>query len=178
MELREIDAPTRFGIGGHPIHPMLIPFPIAFLVGALVTDIVVLSGGGPFWVTASTWLLLAGWVSGLATALAGLIEFLSVGKARKLLSAYIHAATAVAAMVLAIINWYLREDVDPAATVAEVPPVGFALSIATVLILLVVGWFGGSLSYKHRIGVTPPAEEPIAPEPEYGRRVDERGRPL
>ena len=27
-------------VAGHPIHPMLIPFPIAFFVGTLVTDIV------------------------------------------------------------------------------------------------------------------------------------------
>jgi uncharacterized membrane protein len=32
--------PSTASIGGHPIHPMLIPFPIAFLSGAVVTDIV------------------------------------------------------------------------------------------------------------------------------------------
>jgi len=27
-------------IAGHPLHPMLVPFPIAFLVGALASDLV------------------------------------------------------------------------------------------------------------------------------------------
>src|SRR5262245_35714501 len=36
-------------IGTHPLHPMLIPFPIAFLVGALVTDFAFMGTGDGFW---------------------------------------------------------------------------------------------------------------------------------
>jgi len=43
-------------IAGHPIHPMLIPFPIAFFVGTLAVDIVYSQTGGPFWATAGRWL--------------------------------------------------------------------------------------------------------------------------
>src|SRR3954447_5884029 len=44
-------------VAGHPIHPMLIPFPVAFLVATLVSDLVFLRTGNPGWATASLWLL-------------------------------------------------------------------------------------------------------------------------
>jgi uncharacterized membrane protein len=59
-------------VAGHPIHPMLIPFPIAFLVGALVTDIVYTQTADGLWATLSAILLVAGIVTALVAALAGL----------------------------------------------------------------------------------------------------------
>ena len=47
-------------IAGHPIHPMLIPFPIAFFVATLACDIAYWGAAGEAWVTASLWLLGAG----------------------------------------------------------------------------------------------------------------------
>ena len=49
-------------IGGHPIHPMLIPFPIVCFIGTLVTDIVFVNNGDPGWATASRYLLGIGLV--------------------------------------------------------------------------------------------------------------------
>ena len=42
-------------VAGHPIQPMLIPFPVAFLVATLVSDLVFLRTGNPGWATASLW---------------------------------------------------------------------------------------------------------------------------
>jgi uncharacterized membrane protein len=47
-------------IAGHPIHPMLIPFPVVFLVTALVSDLVFWSTNYEIWATASQWFLGAG----------------------------------------------------------------------------------------------------------------------
>ena len=55
-------------IAGHPLHPMVIPFPIASFVGALVTDIAFARSGNAFWAEASQWLLGAGVVMGRGTA--------------------------------------------------------------------------------------------------------------
>lgn len=41
---------------------MLIPFPVAFFVGTLVTDILHSQSGDPFWPAASNWMLAAGLV--------------------------------------------------------------------------------------------------------------------
>ena len=49
-------------VAGHPLHPMLIPFPIAFFVGTLVSDIVFAIDGDPFWARMSVYLICAGLV--------------------------------------------------------------------------------------------------------------------
>jgi uncharacterized membrane protein len=63
-------------IFGHPIHPMLIPFPIAFFVATFVCDLVFWYSGYPIWITAVTWLLGLGLVMAALAALAGLTDFL------------------------------------------------------------------------------------------------------
>ena len=60
---------------GHPIHPMLVPFPIVFFISALATDIVFLRNGNDIWATASAWLLGAGLATAALAALAGLADF-------------------------------------------------------------------------------------------------------
>ena len=67
-------------IGGHPIHPMLIPFPIVCFIGVLVTDIVFLNNQDPGWATASRYLLGVGIVMAALAAVAGLTDFM--GSAR------------------------------------------------------------------------------------------------
>jgi len=44
-------------IAGHPLHPMLIPFPVAFLVATLVCDVLFWNTGNAAWSTASLYLL-------------------------------------------------------------------------------------------------------------------------
>src|SRR6476619_938911 len=63
-------------IGGHPIHPMLIPFPIAFFVATFVCDLVYWQTANQAWATAALWLLGAGLVSAALAAVAGLTDFL------------------------------------------------------------------------------------------------------
>ena len=54
-------------IAGHPIHPMLIPFPIAFFVSTFVADLIYWQTGSAAWATATVWLLGAGLI-GMACA--------------------------------------------------------------------------------------------------------------
>ena len=71
-------------IGGHPIHPMLIPFPIAFFVATLVCDLAFWRSGNGDWPAASLWLLGAGVVMALLAAIAGLIDLLGEPRIRAL----------------------------------------------------------------------------------------------
>jgi len=71
-------------IGGHPIHPMLVPFPIAFLIGALLSDLAYAGTRNAFWATASAWLVGAGVVGGVLAALAGVTDFLGNERIRAL----------------------------------------------------------------------------------------------
>ena len=137
-------------VAGHPIHPMLIPFPVAFLVATLVSDLVFLRTGNPGWATASLWLLGAALVMAALSAAAGLIDFLGDERIRDLSAAWHHMIGNVIAVVLALINWYRRY----AATEPGIPSGGVVLSLLVVLILLYTGWRGWEMVYKHRVAVS------------------------
>jgi uncharacterized membrane protein len=135
-------------INGHPIHPMLVPFPIAFLVGALATDLAAMGTGDPFWPAASKWLLGAGLVMGALAAVFGLIDFLTISRARTGHAGWVHFLGNATALVLALVNLLLRLGQAGPATGGEL-----ALSVIVVLVLLVTGWLGGELAYRYKIGV-------------------------
>lgn len=135
-------------VGGHPIHPMLVPFPIAFLVAALVADILFTRTGDDFWARAALCLIGAGILMALVAALAGFADFLGDRRIRELSHAWQHMLANLLAVGLAAVNFVFRLD-DPAA----VPSTGLLLSAAIVLILLFSGWRGGDLVYRHRVGV-------------------------
>src|SRR5437868_12257474 len=75
-------------IAGHPIHPMLIPFPIAFFVATFACDIAFLRTGNADWAMATEWLLGAGLVMAALAAVAGLIDFFGEKKIRNLNDAW------------------------------------------------------------------------------------------
>lgn len=147
-------------IASHPIHPMLIPFPIAFFIGTFVSDLIYWSGGDRFWATASSYLLGAAIVTALAAAAAGLTDFLGDRRIREISHAWQHMIGNVLAVAIAIANFIVRLG-DPAAAIV---PTGLALSGVVVLILAFTGWRGGDLTYHHRVGVLDDhGEEPGRP---------------
>src|SRR5438067_5257433 len=78
-------------IAGHPIHPMLIPFPIAFFVATFVCDLVFWATGNTSWADATLWLLGAGLIMAVLAAVAGLTDFLGEPQIRALDTAWWHA---------------------------------------------------------------------------------------
>ena len=136
-------------IGGHPIHPMLIPFPITCLVGAFVTDLLFLAYGDPGFADASKWLIGFGIATALLAAVVGLIDFMGDDHIRRLSHAVQHMIANVAAVVVSVINFMIRLGSSD----DNVLSLGIFLSGAVVLILLFSGWRGGALVYKHRVGV-------------------------
>jgi uncharacterized membrane protein len=149
--MAEINPHSTIEIAGHPIHPMLIPFPIAFFVGALAADIVFAANGNPFWGTAAVWLLIAGLVMAVLAALAGVTDFLSDGRIRQLNPAWRHLIGNVVAVVIEIVNLWLRLARGP----DFVLPVGLILSAVVTLLLLYTGWQGWEMVYRDRVGVKP-----------------------
>jgi uncharacterized membrane protein len=73
-------------IAGHPIHPMLIPFPIAFFVATFVCDLVFWATGNSSWFDATLWLLGAGLIIAALAAVAGLTDILGDAQIRTLKS--------------------------------------------------------------------------------------------
>ncbi len=142
-------------IAGHPLHPMLIPFPIAFFVATLATDILYLRTGRPGFADASMWLLGAGIAGALLAAVFGFVDFLSERRVRALRQAWLHMAGNLAAVVLEAVNMYLRAS----APVRDVVTGGQAvLSAGVVVLLLFNGWMGWEMVYRGHVGVTDDTE--------------------
>lgn len=135
-------------IGSHPIHPMLVPFPIVCFIGVLVADIVFLNNHDPGWATASRYLLGIGLVMAALAAVAGLTDFLG-DKRIQGADAIKHMLANVTAVVLQVVNLAVRWHSD-----AQIPRAGIILSALVVLILFYSGWKGGDLVFRHGIGVS------------------------
>jgi uncharacterized membrane protein len=140
---------SRATIAGHPIHPMLISFPIAFLTGTLLADLIYLLTRDVFWAQAAFWLIVAGVISGLFAAVFGIVDFVMNSRIRALRMAWLHGGGNVIMIFLAVVNLLVRSD-DP---VAGVLPWGILLSIITVILLIFTGWYGGELVFRHGVGV-------------------------
>jgi uncharacterized membrane protein len=137
-------------VGEHPIHPMLIPFPIALLVATFACDLVYWVTNNGFWAQAAFWSLTAAVVTALIAALAGFADFFGNSRVRLIADAWKHMIGNLVAVVLAAVNLWLRYSDDVAAAVL---PWGLMLSTIVVLLLLYTGWKGGELVYRHRIGI-------------------------
>jgi uncharacterized membrane protein len=137
-------------IGGHPIHPMLIPLPIGLLIGAFVCDLAYWGTGNAFWANAAFWALVGGVVTALLAALFGFADFFGDRVIRQLGDAWQHMIGNLIAVVLAIISIYLRyrRGIETA-----VFPWGITTSFLVVVILAFTGWKGGELTFRHRVGV-------------------------
>jgi nitrite reductase/ring-hydroxylating ferredoxin subunit/uncharacterized membrane protein len=135
---------------GHPLHPMLVAFPIAFLYGSLVADIAGRLAEMPsLWVTGG-YLSLAAIATGLTAAVPGLIDYSYVvppkssGKRR----ATKHMAVNVTAIASFAIAWLFRDGAS------WLPGYGtLALELTGVLLVTWGGWMGGTLVYRNQIGV-------------------------
>lgn len=95
-------------IAGHPLHHMLVVFPIAFLIGAFATDLVFWNTQDTFWAHASYYLLIAGIVTALAAAIPGFLDFFTIDRVRNLWVAWTHMIGNLIVVALAVVNVWLR----------------------------------------------------------------------
>jgi uncharacterized membrane protein len=142
-------TPTAVAVAGHPIHPMLVTFPIAFLMAALPSDIAFLYLGDPFWARLSLWLLGVGTAMGTLAGIAGTVELLAIAGIRRRPAAWNHFVAAVMMLSVGFANWAWRLG-DAEAAVA---PWGLAMSALTAAMVVFAGWLGGGLVFEHQIGI-------------------------
>ena len=69
---------SRASMMGHPIHPILVPFPIGLLTTSVIFDVVHLITGGARWAEFSFWMVAVGVIGGLLAAVFGLIDWLGI----------------------------------------------------------------------------------------------------
>jgi uncharacterized membrane protein len=139
---REVFRPT-VAILGVPIHAMLVPFPIACFTGAMLTDIVYSNSPQVQWANFSQWLLAFGVIMGALAAIFGLIDFLAAGRTRPRIG-WFHLIGNAIVLVLALINSFVHARDGWTGVV----PTGLTLSVITVLLMVVTGFLGHTMTYR------------------------------
>ncbi|HLW05435.1 MAG TPA: DUF2231 domain-containing protein [Azoarcus sp.] len=140
---------SKMSIRGHPLHPMLIHFPVAALLGVVATDMAFIFSGDTFWARASLWLVGVGAIGGWISGLVGLVDLAIVPRIRRLIAAWCHATLAVMLLSLATLNWLLRFENG----ITQILPWGIYLSLLSALLTSITGLLGGQLVYEYAVGV-------------------------
>lgn len=135
---------------GHPVHQMLIVFPLGLLATAVIFDVIFLLGGPSVFAVTAQWMIIAGIVGGLVAAPFGLIDWLLAvpdGTRAKRIGA-MHGIGNVVVLLLFVGSALLRADVpqDPGV-------LAYVLSFAGAGLALVTAWLGGELVDRLGIGV-------------------------
>lgn len=142
---------SKASLKSHPLHPILVCFPLAFFIGAFIFDLLAFFSKAPALRTTSYHLVIAGIIGAVLAALPGLLDFIytvpphSSGKKR----AAKHGLLNTANLLLFVAIYFLKRNDNPdfrLITVLEGVGTG---------ILFVAGWLGGTLVYRNQIGVDP-----------------------
>jgi uncharacterized membrane protein len=140
---------TKTTLFGHPVHQMLVVFPLGLLATATMFDVIRLVTGKSALGIASYYMIGAGVLTGLVAAVFGLIDWLGIpGNTRARAVGAWHAIGNVIVVVLFAASWLIRRgDAETPATLA------FVLALAGTLLALVTGWLGGELVDVLGVGV-------------------------
>jgi uncharacterized membrane protein len=144
---------SKVKLFGHPLHPILIVFPLGLLATSLIFDIAYLATGNARLSDVAYWMIVAGVLGGLVAAPFGVIDWLAIpaGTRAKSIGA-LHGAGNVVVVLLFALSWYVRSyaGVSPHTAVYMFSFVGVGLALWT-------GWLGGELVDRLGIGVDPGA---------------------
>ena len=136
---------------GHPLHPMLIVFPLGLLTMSVIFDGIGLVSGNGHWHESAFWMIGAGVIGGLLAAVPGVIDWWAIpfGTRAKAVGMW-HGLGNVAVTALFAIAWLLRRGqpspVDPGA-------IPIVLAFIAIGIAMVTGWLGGELVDRLGVGV-------------------------
>ncbi|AMD02320.1 DUF2231 domain-containing protein [Halomonas chromatireducens] len=139
---------SRAAIAGHPLHPVMIHFPIACLMLVVASDGAFLYTEDLFWARVSLWLAGIGALGGWVASIAGLIDLITVRRIRQMILGWCHAILAVMMLSLASLNWLWRFK-DP----VDLLPWAVGLTLMTAGLIALAGILGGMLVYDEAVGV-------------------------
>jgi uncharacterized membrane protein len=139
---------SRATLLGHAIHPMLIVFPIGLLTTAVIFDVIQIFTDNPRWGDASFWMISAGLIGGLASALFGVIDWMGIPRAtRAKRIGLFHGFGNAFVLLLFGMSWFSRLLAPSTPT-----PMAVGLGVVGVIAMMVTGWLGGELIA--RLGVS------------------------
>ena len=155
---------------GHPVHPMLVVFPLGLLVTATAMDVLARVTRRKEFAVGAYWNIVGGLVGGATAAVFGLVDWLAIpwGTRAKSIGLW-HAGGNLLVMALFTSSWLRRQG-----RADEIPDdVTLTLEAAATLVGGVSGWLGGELVDRLGVGVDRGAHldapnsltGPAAPEP-------------
>jgi uncharacterized membrane protein len=145
---------TPASISKHPIHPMLIVFPIGLWVFSLTCDLIRLAGAsGDAWITVAYYSMVGGFIGALCAAVPGLIDLIYYkgGAPPVKTIALTHMTINLVVVALYATNIWLRAG-EPSIKGAGIG-ISVLLSILGVALLCVSGWLGGQMVHVYGVGV-------------------------
>jgi len=142
------DIGSAIAVAGHPIHAMLVHFPIALVMCTLGIDGLYWLTADPFWVRVGLWSTGFAFAFGLLASVAGTAELLAVPGIRVRVASWNHAVAAMTLLAVAGANFGLRLNVPDA-----VLPHGLLLSVLAAILTALAGWHGGKLVFDHGVGL-------------------------
>jgi uncharacterized membrane protein len=139
---------------GHPLHPILIVFPLGLLIVALIFDVLYMITGEITFGVVSFWNIAAGVIGGVLAAIFGFIDWAAIpsGTRAKSIGRW-HAIGNSLVLILFAASWVLRltnPDFMPGM-------IAFLLVLVGGVVGLVSGWLGGELVDRLGVGVDPGA---------------------
>jgi len=147
------------GLPGHPLHPPLTDATVGIYTFATIAGILSKLGVADHTFATAWWLaLVVGLVVTVPTALAGLVDWLTIPWGSELWkTATLHLAAMVSATVFFLIAALAGHGgyVDDAVTTGA-----FVLTLIGFGLLTVGGWLGGAIVYVHGMRVLSLVEEP------------------
>ena len=143
---------TPASIRNHPIHPMLIVFPIGLWVFSLICDFIYHAGPhNMFWKGVAFYTISGGVIGAILAAIPGFVDYLSLRDRRTKRVATTHMVLNLIVLALFVFNLGIRFNGAP-----ENELFGVILSVVGIALLSVSGWLGGSLVYLHGVAVELP----------------------
>lgn len=151
---------SKASVAGHPVHPMLVPFPLALWTTSFLTDLLFYFTRKPLLPIMAKFLVAAGCIGALAAAIPGIIDWLSIKNREVKKIANWHARLNIIALLVFGASLYLRMKSGGAAWVGYHLKVPFLISAFGMILISISGWLGGALSFEHGVGVKPQHDSP------------------
>ena len=141
---------SRARLLGHPIHQMLVVFPLGLLGGSVVFDILAEVLPNPQLAVVAYYLILGGLVGGVLAAPFGAIDWLAIplGTRAKSVGALHALGNVIVLLLFAASAWIRHDNALMPGTLAQ------ALSTVAVLLSLATAWLGGELVDRLGVGVS------------------------
>jgi uncharacterized membrane protein len=150
---------SKASIAGHPVHPMLVAFPIGLWTTSFVLDVIYYFIRNPSLALIAKVMLAAGILGGLAAAVPGIIDWLAIKDQKVKRIADWHARLNIIAVIVFAISLYLRMRIG-AHWVNYHMRIPVLISFLGIVLIGISGWLGGAMSFEHGVGVAPQHETP------------------